>query len=116
MSMQPVLSELWISLHPTNSKIRITGSCPKYQQQVIFRLIEEFGLNTLVHIQPPPTRELGRVPFVQKRLEQCMFLGYDLDYLIIQYTPRIMTPRKYRYNWTEGASFPMVVLHTRGRG
>jgi hypothetical protein len=78
--------------------------------------MEEFGFDTVVHIQPPPTGELGRLPFVQKRLEQCMFLGYNLNYLIIQDMPRITTPCEYRYNWTEGASFCTVVFHTRGCG
>jgi hypothetical protein len=75
-----------LSLHPTISKIRITGGRLEYQQRVIFRLIEEFGLNTIVYIQPPPMGELGCIPFVQKRLEQCMNLGYDSNYLVIQDT------------------------------
>jgi hypothetical protein len=29
-------------------------------------------------------------------LEQCMLLGYDIDYLVIQDTPRITTPHEYR--------------------
>ncbi len=65
---------------------------------------------------PPPTGDSGRVPIVRKRLEQCMLLGYDIDYLVIQDMPRITTPREYRYNWTEGASFRTVVFHPRGRG
>jgi hypothetical protein len=45
-----------------------------------------------------------------------MLLGYNIDYLVIQDTPRITTPREYRYNWTEGASFRTVVFHMRGGG
>jgi hypothetical protein len=45
-----------------------------------------------------------------------MLLGYNIDYLVIQDTPRITTPREYRYNWMEGASFRAVVFHTRGHG
>ncbi len=116
MQMQPGLGELWISVRPTNSKINICGGRPKYQQQVIFRLIKEFGYDTIAHIQPPPTGELVRLPIMRKRLEQCMLLGYNIDYLVIQDTPRIRMPREYRYNWTEGASFLTVVFHTRGRG
>ena len=82
-------------LRPTNREIRITGSCSKYQQQVIFRLIEEFGFDTIVHIQPPPMGDLGCIPIVQKRLEQFMHLGYDSNYLVITDMPQIMTPREY---------------------
>jgi hypothetical protein len=64
MSMLPVLGKLWISLRPTNSEIRITSGRPEYQQLVIFRLIEKIGFDTVVHIQPPPTGEVGRVPFI----------------------------------------------------
>jgi hypothetical protein len=111
--MQPGLGELWILLRPTDSKIRITGSRPKYQQRVIFQLIEEFGFNTIIHIQPPPTGELGCIPIVQKRLEQCMHLGYDSNYLVITDTPQIMTPCEYQYNWSAGSSFCTVTFNTR---
>ena len=113
MSTQPVLGELWISLRPTNSQIRITGGRPEYQQRVIFRLIKEFGYDTVAHIQPPPTGESVRLPIMRKRLEQCMLLGYNINYLVIQDMPRITTPREYQYNRSAGSTFCIVTFTTR---
>jgi hypothetical protein len=59
--------------------------------------------------------ELGCIPIVQKRLEQCMHLGYNRDYLVITDTPQITTPCKYRYNWSAGSSFCTVTFNTRRR-
>jgi hypothetical protein len=73
MSTQPVLGKLWISLCPTNGKIRTTGGRPKYQQQVIFRLIEEFGFNTVVHIQPPPQENWGACRLYKKGWNSACF-------------------------------------------
>ncbi len=75
MSTQPVLGKLWISLRLTNSEIRITGGRPEHQQQVIFRLIDEFGFNTVIHIHPPPHGRSGVHAFCTKKVRTVHIFG-----------------------------------------
>jgi hypothetical protein len=63
MSAQP-LGELWICLCPNEEELRDCGSRLIYQQLIILEIIEQFGFNQQVFIQPPQTEELGRIPVV----------------------------------------------------
>ena len=71
MAWPPVLGELWVSLEPTDEELIVTGSCRKYQRFVIFKLIQEFGINTQVYIQHETlTGAHVRVPIVSRMLHQ----------------------------------------------
>jgi hypothetical protein len=48
------LRELFVSLIPTQSELRTSGSCRQYQQLVVFNIIEEFGFDIEVIVQVPP--------------------------------------------------------------
>jgi hypothetical protein len=48
------LGELFVSLVPTQSELRTSGSREQYQQLVIFDIIEEFRFDIEVIIQIPP--------------------------------------------------------------
>jgi hypothetical protein len=51
MAWPPVLGELWVSLEPTDKELIVTGSRREYQRFVIFKSIQEFGINTQVYVQ-----------------------------------------------------------------
>jgi hypothetical protein len=48
------LSKLWVSLHPTEEEQQDVGSRQAYQQRIILEVIEQFGFDQQVFIQPPP--------------------------------------------------------------
>jgi hypothetical protein len=48
------LGELWVLLRPTEEEQQDLGSRLAYQQQIILEVIEQFGFNQQVFIQPPP--------------------------------------------------------------
>ncbi len=48
------LGELFVSLIPTRSELRMSSSCKQYQQLVVFNIIEEFGFDIEVIVQVPP--------------------------------------------------------------
>ena len=48
-----MLGELWVSIRPTKEEQRGVGSRLAYQQQIILEVIEQFGFNQQVFIQPP---------------------------------------------------------------
>ncbi len=48
------LGKLWVSLRPTKEEHQDVGSCLAYQQQIILEVIEQFGFDQQVFIQPPP--------------------------------------------------------------
>jgi hypothetical protein len=96
MAWSLVLGELWVSLEPTNKELIVTGSHRKYQRFVIFKLIQEFGINTQVYVQHETlTRAHGRVPIVSRMLHQCMHLGYNSIFLLIKDTEEITTPWQF---------------------
>jgi hypothetical protein len=59
-----MLSELWVSLCPTEEEQREVGNRLAYQQQIILEVIEQFGFDQQVFIQPPPTFRSDQVPVV----------------------------------------------------
>ncbi len=113
MAAQP-LGELWISLRPTKEELRDVGSRLNYQQQIIFEVIEQYGLDRQVFIRTPATGELGRIPVVLQHLHQLLNLNHTSDYLVIQDIPEVTEERLYRYNWGAGYTFRMVT-YTGGR-
>jgi hypothetical protein len=71
MAWPPVLGELYVSLQPTDDKIAVTGRCHEYQRFVIFKLIQEFGIDTQVYVQHETlTGAHGHVPVVARMLHQ----------------------------------------------
>jgi hypothetical protein len=114
MAWPPVLGKLYVSLQPTDNKIMVTGRCREYQQFVIFKLIQEFGINTQVYVQHETlTGAHGRIPVIARMLHQCMHLGYNSNFLIIKDTEEIMMPRPYRYSWTDESTFHTVITTIR---
>ncbi len=47
-----MLGELWISLRPTEEELGDCGSRLHYQQLIILEIIEQFGFDRQVFIQP----------------------------------------------------------------
>ncbi len=88
MAAQP-LSKLWILLRPTKEELRDMGSHLNYQQQIIFEVIEQYGLDRQVFIQTPATGELGRIPVMLRHLHQLLHLNHTSDYLVIQDIPEV---------------------------
>ncbi len=88
MSAQ-TLGELWISLRPTEEELRDCGGHLNYQQLIILELIEQFGFNRQVFIQPAQTGELGRIPVVIRHLHQLIHLNHTNDYIVIQDVPEV---------------------------
>jgi hypothetical protein len=87
MAWPPVLGKLWVSLEPTDKELIVTGSRHEYQRFVIFKLIQEFGINTQVYVQHETlTGAHGRVPIVSRMLHQCVHLGYNSNFLLIKDT------------------------------
>ncbi len=84
-----MLGKLWVLLHPTKEEQRDVGSRLAYQQQIILEVIEQFGSDQQVFIQPPPTFPSNRVPVVLQYLHQLVNLEYTSDYLIIQDVPEV---------------------------
>jgi hypothetical protein len=113
MAAQP-LGELWISLRPTEEELRDVGSRLNYQQQIIFEVIEQYGLDRQVFIQTPATGELGRIPVVLRHLHQLLHLNHTSDYLVIQDVPEVTEERLYGYNSGAGYTF-RTVIYTGGR-
>jgi hypothetical protein len=108
------LGELWVSLRPTEEEQRDVGSRLAYQQQIILEVIEQFGFDQQVFIQPPPTFPSDRVPVVLRYLHQLINLEYTSDYLIVQDVPEVTEEQLYRYNWSAGYTFH-AVTYTSGR-
>jgi hypothetical protein len=114
MSAQP-LGKLWICLRLNEEELRDCGSRLSYQQQIIFKIIEQFGFNQAVFIQPKQTEGLGCIPIVQRHLHQLVHLNYTSEYLIIQGVPEVREERLYRYNWSEGYSIRAITFTAKGR-
>jgi len=114
-TQQQQLGELWICLRPNQEELRDCGSRINYQQQIILEVIEQYGFDQQVFIQPPPEiRERGQIPAVQRHLHQLIRLEYTSDYLVIQEVPQVTEERLYRYNWRAGYTF-RAVTYTVGR-
>jgi hypothetical protein len=113
MAAQP-LGKLWTSLRPTEEELRDVGSRLNYQQQIIFEVIEQYGLDHQVFIQTPPMGELSRIPIVLRHLHQLFHLNHTSNYLVIQDIPEVTEERLYRYNWGAGYTF-RTVTYTGGR-
>ena len=56
------LGELWVSLRPTEEEQQDVGSRLAYQQQIILEVIEQFGFDQQVFIQPPPHFRAAEYP------------------------------------------------------
>ncbi len=108
------LGELWVSFHPTEEEQLDVGSRLAYQHQIILEVIEQFGFDQQVFIQPPPTFPSDQVPVVLRYLHQLINLKYTSDYLIVQDVPKVTEERLYRYNWSAGYTF-RAVTYTSGR-
>jgi hypothetical protein len=114
MAWPPVLSKLYVSLQPTDNEIAVTGCRREYQRFVIFKLIQEFGINTQVYVQHETlTGAHGRVPIIARMLHQCVHLGYNSNFLIIKDTKEIMTPWPCRDSWTDESTFHTVITTIR---
>jgi hypothetical protein len=113
MAAQP-LGELWILLRPTEEELRDVGSHLNYQQQIIFEVIEQYGLDRQVFIQTPAMGELGCIPIVLRHLHQLLHLNHTSNYLVIQDVPEVTEERLYQYNWGAGYMF-RTVTYTGGR-
>ncbi len=76
MAWPPVLGKLYVSLQPTIDEIMVTGHCREYQRFVIFKLIQEFKINTTAYVQHETlTGAHERVPVIARMLHQCVHLG-----------------------------------------
>jgi hypothetical protein len=114
MAWPPVLGKLWVSLKPTNQELIVTGSRHKYQQFVIFKFIQEFGINTQVYIQHETlTGAHGCVSIVSRMLHQCVHLGYNSDFLLIKDTEEITMPWPFGYSWTDVSTIHTVTTTIR---
>ncbi len=114
MSALP-LGELRICLRLNEEELRDCGSRLSYQQQIIFKIIKQFGLHQAVFIQPQQTEGLGRIPIVQRHLHQLVHLNYTSKYLIIQGVPEVREEHLYWYNWSEGYFIKAITFTTKGR-
>ena len=94
MSAQ-MLSKLWISLRPTEEELRDCGSRLNYQQLTILEIIEQFGFDRQVFIQPAQTGELGCIPVVLRHLHQLIHLNHMNNYIVIQDVPKVTEERLY---------------------
>jgi hypothetical protein len=108
------LGELWVLLHLTKEEQQDVGSRLACQQQIILEVIEQFGFDQQVFIQPPPTFPSNRVPIMLRYLHQLINLEYTNNYVIIQDVPDVTEEQLYQYNWSAGYTFHMVT-YTRGR-
>ncbi len=88
MSAQP-LGKLWICLRPNKEELRDCGSHLIYQQLIILEIINQFGFNQQVFIQPPQTEGFSCIPIVQKLLHQLIHLNHTSKYLIVQDVPKV---------------------------
>ncbi len=98
--------ELFVSLIPTQSELRTSGSCKQYQQLVVFNIIEEFGFDIEVIVQVPllarfeinrgnslfprvtgPERRPAQ-PGKRQFIRDCIHLGYVSNFLIIRGLPQ----------------------------
>jgi hypothetical protein len=109
MSAQP-LGELWICLRPNEEELRDCGSRCSYQQQMILKIIEQFGFDQAVFIQLEQTEGRGRIPVVQRHLHQLIHLNYTSEYIIIQDVPEVREERLYWYNWSKGHSIIAITF------
>ncbi len=89
------LGELWVSLRPTEEEQQDIGSLLAYQQQIILEVIEQFGFNQQVFIQPLPMFPSNRVPVVLRYLHQLLNLKYTSNYLIVQDVPEVTEEQLY---------------------
>jgi hypothetical protein len=117
------LGELFVSLIPTRSELRTSGSRKQYQHLVVFNIIAEFGFDIEVIVQVPPLAHFeinrgnslfprvttgperrpaqpGKRPFIR----DCIHLGYVSNFLIIrgvpQYSIRTVN-HEYRHQWQQ---------------
>jgi hypothetical protein len=114
MSVQ-TLGELWISLHPTEEEIRDCDSCFNYQQLIILEIIEQFGFDRQVFIEPAQTGELGCIPIVLRHLHQLIHLNHMNNNIVIQDIPKVMEERLYPYKWSERYTFQTITYTSRSR-
>jgi hypothetical protein len=116
------LGELFVSLIPTRSELRTSGSREQYQRLVVFNIIKEFGFDIEVIVQVPPLArfEINRgnslfprvigpercpaQPGERRFIRGCIHLGYVSDFLILrgvpQYSIRTIN-RQYRHQWQQ---------------
>jgi hypothetical protein len=94
MSAQ-TLGELWISLRPTEEELRDCDSRLNYQQLIILEIIEQFGFNQQVFIQPAQMGELGCILVELRHLHQLIHLNHMKDYIVIQDVPEVTEERLY---------------------
>ena len=114
MSAQP-LGELWICLSPKDYELRDCGSRNFYQQQIIFELIEQFGFDQAVFLDPHGgygPRESERIPLVKRYLHQLVNADHEYDYVIIQDVPNVREEHGYRYSWKAGRSIRSITFTT----
>jgi hypothetical protein len=114
MSTQP-LGELWVSLSPKDYELRDCGSRIVYQQQIIFELIEQFGFDKAVFLDPHGgygPRESEQIPLVKRYLRQLIHPDHEYDYVIIQDVTEVREEHIYRYSWKEGRSIRSITLTT----
>jgi hypothetical protein len=115
MSAQP-LGELWICLSPKDYELRDCGSRIFYQQQIIFELIEQFGFDQAVFLDPHGgygPRESERIPLVKRYLHQLVNADHEYDYVIIQDVPNVREEEHgYRYSWKAGRSIRSITFTT----
>ncbi len=101
-------------LCPNEEELRDCSSRLIYQQLIIHEIIEQFGFNQQVFIQPPQTEGLGHIPIVQRHLHQLIHLNHMSKYLIIKDIPKVREDRLYWYNWNEGYTVQEITFTTRG--
>ncbi len=90
------LGKLWICLRPNKEELRDCGSRLNYQRQIVLELIEQFGFDRQVFIQPRQMGELGRIPIMLRYLHQLIHHNHTSDYLVIQDVPKVTEERLYR--------------------
>jgi hypothetical protein len=113
MSAQP-LGKLWICLCPNEEELRDCSSGLIYQQLIILEIIEQFGFNQQVLIQPPQMEGLGCIPIVQRHLHQLIHLNHTSEYLIIQDVPKVREERLYRTTGTRDTWSEQSYLRPEG--
>jgi hypothetical protein len=97
MAVQP-LGKLWISLRPTEEELRDCGSRLGCQQLIILEIIEQFGFDQQVFIQPPQTGTLGCIPVMLRHLHQLIHLNHTSDYIVSQDIPEVTEEQLYQYS------------------
>ena len=111
MSTQP-LGELWVCLSPNDYEVRDCGSRIFYQQQIILKLIEQFGFNQAVFLLTKMMVESDRIPLVKKYLHELIHLDQEYDQVIIQDVTEVREEHVYRYSWKAGQSIRSITFTT----